>query len=360
MKKLFRGIVLVLTLVMMVTCMCGFTNCIKAPEEQVDLEWEDLPENNNSNLKYFGYFHADGFGSQAPYYDVVDSLENSNVYMINSAIPKEKIKVSLERARASGKKAIVTMHELFVAKTWGTSWLWKDGRESILRENAREIYTNIINDVQEYVDDGTLFAFYFDESMWSLGVTHQAFIDATKMMREVAPNVRILHCMTVYDLGVATFVRGSDGAVYEPITAEVNQYVKDVMYDSYEKWDDNSRQDLLNRLKAVATNNQMIWGCANTHIRTSVDVNEQGNIDTYELKRALVGMYKQAINEPRYAGILGYTMASSDAADFTTADTIGLGLVVDKNSQFYDLGFKKLNINVGRKIIGLGRIEVNE
>jgi hypothetical protein len=166
--------------------------------------------------------------------------------------------------------------------------------------------------------------------------------------------------MTVYDLGFATFTRESDGAVYQPATAEVNQYVTDVMYDSYDKWKDSDRRDLLNRLKAVATNGQNIWGCANTHIRTSVDVNEQGNIDTTELKKALINMYKEAVAEPRYVGIIGYTMASSDVADFTTAGSVGMGLIIDKTSQFYDFEFKKLNVNIGRRIQSMGKYNITE
>lgn len=54
------------------------------PATRITSDWETMPENTNENLKYFGYFHSDGFRSQGSYIDEIASLENSNVLMINS------------------------------------------------------------------------------------------------------------------------------------------------------------------------------------------------------------------------------------------------------------------------------------
>ena len=33
-------------------------------EQWISSDWTEMPENTNENLKYFGYFHSDGFGSK--------------------------------------------------------------------------------------------------------------------------------------------------------------------------------------------------------------------------------------------------------------------------------------------------------
>lgn len=360
MKKLFKGVVLALVLILGVTFMCGFTNCFKEPEENLAMEWEDLPVNTTSHLKYFGYFHSDGFGSQPAFYDAIDNMQNSNVYMINSARNIESMRSALQRAKSVGKRAIVTIHGMFSAKKWGTTWLWMDGTELMMRSDLREYYTSVVNSLSEYINDGTLLAFYFDEPHWN-GVPHDVFRETTRIMREVAPNVRLMNCMTIYDIGYSTFTRESDGVIFPQTTAYVNEYITDVMYDFYGNWDVKQRQDLLNKLKAVSPADAKIWGCANTHLNiASTSKDENGKYNFYELKRALIGMYKEALAEPRYEGIIGYTMASSDVIDFTHTDAVGFGLIIDKTSQFYDFEFKKLNVNIGRRVLSKGKLNITE
>ena len=53
--------------------------------EYISSDWEVMPENTNPNLKYFGYFHGDGFLSQGSYMEEITSLQNSNVFLLNSA-----------------------------------------------------------------------------------------------------------------------------------------------------------------------------------------------------------------------------------------------------------------------------------
>ena len=52
----------------------------------ISSDWTEMPENTNKNLKYFGYFHSDGFGQkQASYVNEIAALGNANMAMINSA-----------------------------------------------------------------------------------------------------------------------------------------------------------------------------------------------------------------------------------------------------------------------------------
>lgn len=336
------------------TASLGLTAC-DSDRVEIPVEYNEIPENTNPNLQYFGYFHSDGLNSQPDHYDLIESLGNSNVYMINSAWGLDLVLQELEKTQARGRQAWVSIHFFM---QW--NGLWKDGGKCMFWNGYREHFVNTaLPALNEYIEDGTMMGVYFDEPQWN-GVTHEDFITVTKMIREEAPTLRIMNCMTIYDLGIKTLVRESDGAVYPLISRTVNQYVTDVTYDSYLDWDENQRQDFLTRLKSVSPDDAKIWGCATGFINENAPKDKNGKFDTYEMKKAILGMYKEAIAEPRYVGILNFTMSSSDLTDPNYEGSVGTNAFIQKSSPYYDLSVKKLNINVGRKIIGLGEIDITE
>ena len=83
------------------------------PATRITSDWETMPENTNENLKYFGYFHSDGFRSQGSYIDEIASLENSNVLMINSCFDNAKAAEWLEKAKSVNQQVIFSVHGLF-------------------------------------------------------------------------------------------------------------------------------------------------------------------------------------------------------------------------------------------------------
>ncbi|MFR1553124.1 MAG: hypothetical protein ACLSTV_00375, partial [Coriobacteriales bacterium] len=127
----------------------------------ISSSWTKMPENTNENLKYFAYFHSDGFNGGEEYFSDIAALNNANVMMINSAA---EVAVGVERLRQTrefGMQAFVTLHGLFqnqqvgklgsalLSPSWLTNW-------RIIKKNY-----------QEFIDDGTILGFYFDEPYWN-------------------------------------------------------------------------------------------------------------------------------------------------------------------------------------------------
>ena len=296
--------------------------------EYISSDWEVMPENTNPNLKYFGYFHGDGFLSQGSYIEEIAALQNSNVFLLNSAFSTTIAREKLAVAKEYGFKVIFSTHGFF------TGGQITKANSATLVENYKQVWSDLCAAVDEYVQDGTILAFYFDEPAWN-GVKEEDFRTVTKMIRETYPNVKVLTTMTVFDIGVSK----RDG--YPEISPSYNEFCTDVSYDSYAKWNDKTRRIYLEALKSKATNNQYIWGCA-TGFTDTPEANG-------ELYRAIKGMYTEAIQEPRYAGILPFSYANGFEGDWG----YGLHDFFSNTSDFYDRELRKLYVQIGREVCGL-------
>lgn len=238
--------------------------------DRISSDWETMPENTNENLKYFGYFHSDGFRSQGSYIDEIAGLENSNVLMINSCFNNDLAAEWLQKAKDVRQQAIFSVHGLFEGGQI------KVANSATLLSDYEQTLTELKNSLQEYIDDGTLLGFYFDEPAWN-GIKEDDFRTVTKWIRDNIPSIKVITTMTTSDIGVTK----TDN--YPEINASYNEYCTDVMYDSYAAWNDSTRLTYLDKLKSKATNDQWIWGCATGF----VDNAEQND----ELYRAIKGMY---------------------------------------------------------------------
>ena len=304
-------------------------------EQWISSNWEVMPENTNPNLQYFGYFHSDGFRSQGSYIEEIATLKNSNVVLINSAFSHT---IALERislAKSLGFKVIFSVHGFF------TGGSIKTANSASLVENYQEVWQETTTALAEYIADGTILAFYFDEPAWN-GVKEEDFRTVTKMIRDTYPDIKVLTTMTVYDIGVAKY----DG--YPEISPSYNEYCTDVSYDSYAKWNDSTRRTYLEALKSKATNNQSIWGCA-----TGFSNNPE---QIHELYAAIKGMYTEAIQEPRYAGILPFSYADGLEGDWG----YGLHSFFNNTSDYYDRELKQLYVNIGREVCGMDPYDFNK
>lgn len=324
----------------------------------------DLPVNTNPNFKYYGFFHSDGFGAQASYMSKIGALGACNVAMINSAWSPEAAVSRIEEARANGMKSIVSLHGLFGnedenGRTSGVHYN-EDGtyRYEIVRSpllpNWQETFANWKNTLQEYIDDGSILMFYMDEPYWH-GVMEDDFRTVTKYLQEQIPGMRFLHTMCMADIGawVPTMV---DGKPYPVLKASYNEYVTDVMYDGYSYWNDAERAGFMQKLKAIATNNQYIWGCGTGF----VDHTQKDPLSTEILKASLQGMYREGIKEPRYAGIINFTFAGGDpnASEFSYA--VGTNQYVNPASEYFTEDLRQLNCIIGNKIMNTPLEEVKD
>ena len=84
-RLLIALIAMMTALIAMFSVACGSTGGSSGsestpestPSGPISSNWEEMPENTNENLKYFGYFHSDGFRSQGSYIEEIATLKNS-------------------------------------------------------------------------------------------------------------------------------------------------------------------------------------------------------------------------------------------------------------------------------------------
>lgn len=296
--------------------------------EWISSDWTEMPENTNENLKYFGYFHSDGFLGSLPYFNEISALQNSNVMMINSAWSIEQSVNALATAKELGHKALMSVHDFFDGGQVSIA------NSATLKSDYEEKWNARREAIASYIEDGTVLGFYFDEPAWN-GVKEEDFRLVTSLLREQYPNLKVMNCLTVYDVGIQKHTS------YPEMNASYNEYCTDIMYDSYANWNDEIRREYLEKLKTKATNNQFIWGCP----KGFSDNPEQ--ID--QMVKHIKGYYTEAIQEPRYAGIISFSFANGFEGDWG----YGLTSFFDEDNEYYSRELKRLYINIGREVIGL-------
>lgn len=300
-------------------------------EEWISSDWTEIPDNTNENLKYFGYYHSDGFGAlQSSYVDEIGELGNANVAMVNSAFDTTEALKDLEEVKENGMEAILSVHGFTNGGQTG-----KIG-SAHLKEDYKELWTEYQATLQPYIDDGTIYAFYFDEPRWN-GINCEDFRTLTKHIREQVPSVGVMACMTAMDIGI-----GNYGGVGE---CEDNylEYCTDVTFDSYDDWDDAQRREYLQKMKDKAANDAWIWGCPKGF------ENEPEISGIEKMVDHIKGQYTEAIQDERYRGIVSFTYANG-----TVEGDWGFGLCdfFDDQNDYYSKELKDLYIEIGCAVIG--------
>ena len=297
----------------------------------ISSDWTEMPENTNKNLKYFGYFHSDGFGQkQSSYVNEIAALGNANMAMINSAFTVDEVKKDLTDVKNGGMKAILSIHGLFNGGATGKL------DTAHLKSDYQAVWTAYQSEIQSFIDDGTIYAFYFDEPRWN-GIGEEDFRTLTSYLRETVPTVGTMACMTAMDIGI-----GNYGGVGE-CSEKYMEYCTDVMFDSYADWNDETRREYLGKLKAKANDDAWIWGCPKG-FEAEPEVN-----DVKKMVDHIKGQYTEAIQDERYAGIISFSYASG-----TEEGDWGYGLAdfFDDQNDYYSKELKDLYIEIGCAVTG--------
>lgn len=299
--------------------------------EWISSDWTEMPENTNENLRYFGYFHSDGFGSkQGSYISDIAALGNANIAMVNSAFTVEEAVANLTEVRESGMKAILSLHGL--TRGGATGQLGT----AHLQDNYKEIWTEYQAQIQSFIDDGTIYAFYFDEPRWN-GLEADDFRELTKYLRDTVPTVGTMACMTAMDIGIGNY--GNVGECEDNYL----EYCTDVMFDSYEDWDDEKRRGYLDALKEKAPEDAWIWGCPKG-FEAEPEINGIRIMEEH-----IKGQYTEAIQDERYAGIISFSYANgTEEGDWG----YGLDTFFDDQNDYYSKELKDLYTEIGCEITG--------
>ena len=300
-------------------------------KEYISSEWTEMPENTNPNLKYFAYFHSDGFNGGEEYFSDIAALNNANVVMINSAFEVAVALDRLEQAKEYGMQAFVTLHGLFSNQQVGQL------NAAVLNANWLSIWRNMLGLYEEYIEDGTLLGFYFDEPYWN-GIKEDDFLLVTHTIRKECPSVKLMACLTAVEIGARA------GNIPQ-VSKDYYRYCSDLMYDSYIDWDDEQRREFTEKLAAKATSEQFFWGCPKGYVDS---YEEEGN---EEMIDHLKGFYTEAVQNERFAGIVSFSYAGGlDGGDW------GYGLNtffdLDDDNAYFDEELRNTYLQIGREITG--------
>lgn len=295
--------------------------------EWISSDWSIVPENKNKNFQYFGYYHTDGFLTQGSYLDEIAALDHANVAPVG-AWSVDEAREKLEKIKQYGMKALLGIGGLYRVGTVGKL------NSGMLNEKYRAKFLEYKEGLKSYIDDGTIYAFYFDEPRW-WGISADDFRTLTKFMREQVPTVGVMACMTAMDIGASNY--GNVGECEDNYL----EFCSDVMFDAYAAWDDETRLDWLEMLKSKATQNQWIWGCVKGFVSEITDAQ-------IEIMKAHVkGQYTEAIQDERYRGMLSFSYADGEEVNWK----YGMNNFLNKDKDYFNADLYTLYTDITAQII---------
>jgi len=309
---------------------CNFnTSVLSADVKTNPAISETVPE--KPGLKYFGYYHVEGFPFGSPdYIEAIGALSNSNVTIISPWHEKKAMHRLLNRCRKNRIKVFVSAFSVFFV------WNPDGGQPVSMTENWEGKWQELCQKLRGYEND--VIGFYFDEPFWNR-VKEADFRFVTKKIREQFPEKRVL--------AVAAFTALNPSSKFNTrgipeISETYFDFVTDCGFDIYDTWDKADYPGLLKKLKSKLNKNQNVWlipwafTCKNRGGSTKILV---GN-----LKK----MHEMALNEPRCLGLLCFSFASgTEGGDWGN----GCHNLFNPKHQLFAPQLKKAHIQIGRSIV---------
>lgn len=326
-KRLFYSFGLSALLLPILLTGCGGITSNSTSSSEVSSISEEI---TNPNLQYFGFYHPDGFVTEPAMLEEIDALDFTNFYLLNGNASGDVLNDRLAFIQSKGAKATVNWPGIWnidPAQSYGI------GKVHTLKTDWQQIFTNYINTIKTYVDDGTVYAFYTDEPAWN-GIRETEFVTVTKWLSEQYPDTGRMACFAVAEVGISA----SDKLDELPST--YFDYLTDVSYDSYANWNASTRKNWLDKLKTKATKNQWIWATP----RTFEDNPER----TSSIIDSLEGFFVEAQNEPRYRGFSCFSWSNGFDGDWG----YGAKSFVLEDSEYYSREIHTTMSKIGRTILG--------
>lgn len=191
--------------------------------------WEEMPENTNVNLKYFGYYH---FGGNV--IEEVASFGHSNMCKLDGDDDE------LKRLLDNGFQVFIMIRHMFFKNNetpadWSTRWA----------KVKAAIDPHIDQILGFYVDEPVRLDIFSNEN---IGKSMQSFHFACQQVRQDYPDKRMMSVLTINDIKNYDYSR------------EYYKYCTDLGYDFYPRWDRDDVLSDINTLETqIAVNNQAIW-----------------------------------------------------------------------------------------------------
>ncbi len=289
----------------------------------------------NSNLRYFGYYHGDmdfeketHRGYVSNHIVAIGKLGNCNVVIFGIwpgwyVENPDKFYEKMHLAAKYKLKVLLNVYGIF--------FKWKQQQ---MQDNWQERWSNYKKLINGEVEDD-IFGFYIDEPKQS-GIKESQFRLATKCIRKDFPNKRLISVISVFSLR-------------NNIPASYFEYCTGVGFDYYEgswkKEDKIKRPEisyyaLFDKFKKQIAVKKNIWLVPKAFLRTDFDSQNKAIDDIRH-------WYEIAQTDKQVIGILNFSYASY----WAKYNPIGAAQLFDEQNRYYDEALKGVHIEIGKSII---------
>jgi len=318
MKKV---IILFLVFAIVVAVVCStFVAANREEKIEVPIYWQNMPENTNPNLQYFGYYHFDS------YIKTVADYKHSNICKIDGNDTD-----TLTELLDNGFQVFIMIRYMF----------FKDGETPADWEQRWNAVKAVINP-----HIGQIMGFYVDEpirrnigSTVNIGKSMASFHFACQKVLEDYPDKRMMSVLTIDDINNPDYSR------------EYYQYCTDLGYDFYPRWSVGDVRKYIGVLEdEIAVGGQDIWLIPKGFYTVDYESDLYGLIEdtTIPIGKDVMdwikGTYKLAIADHRVVGIYAF---SYDDHIFT----VDLRRFFTEGSEYYNEEIYGVYNQIGHAII---------
>lgn len=274
----------------------------------IPLAWEDMPENSNPNLKYFGVYHFD------PYIEEVGALGIFNIAKTDA----KNINL-VEDLINAGMQVFIMTRKIFY-QAGGVHPDWEENWETAKAQLA-PFMDNIIG-------------FYVDEP-YLTGKSKEAFHLNCQVVKADFPDKKMMAIMSLQGLN------GADSDYFEHCT--------DIGYDLYLPWNKEAVLGHINQMKnKFAYNSQDIWLVPKAFYTVEKDyyalVEDRKLAPGDDIISWIKGSYEIAVEDPQIVGIYPFVY-DNKGFDLTLRDFI------IEDSENYREDIRQLYLQIGGAII---------
>ena len=212
---------------------------------------------NHSHLKYFGYYHSNGFppGEKTEYLDDIIALNHTNVAYIHFSNSEkydlQELKRTLKKVKGTNVRLIISVWNVFFLYNPDTQKTKYASGLTTLQKDWQKRWADFKATIKGYEEN--IYAFYFDEPYW-LGIAEDDFIMVTgDCIKKDYPNIGRMTCLSL----MALYPPAWDYVGNPSISKNYIQLITDIAFDTYNPdWETHGRFGdygrYMNMLKTIA------------------------------------------------------------------------------------------------------------
>ncbi len=249
---------------------------------------------------HFGIFHT----AKNIYPEVFEELNNSDYisFFLSESTPEDPVSIAMAKEISEkGKKLYVAFFTWIFHHVKYQKMIDVGSDDDFivkceLYPNWKEIIDKKISFYKSLNIDDTIEGFYIDEPLLN-GITLDDFEMVTKYLSEAWPEKRIFCCFSIAGVAPDVWTTGN----VEPITPKAGQYLTDVAFDMYHKFDEKYEYISKEMKRRLGNRKDIrIW-------YVPCVMNYRGDKDEQHCLDHLNGLYDLFKKEDNPGGLICYT-----------------------------------------------------